>query len=50
MATVEEATRCIEKLNGIDLHGRNMRVDFSTTQRPHEPTPGAYMGHRRPGT
>lgn len=50
MATTEQATMCIEKLNGVDLQGRNMRVDYSTTQRPHDPTPGAYMGHKRPGT
>ena len=49
MATTEQATMCIEKLNGVDLQGRNMRVDYSTTQRPHDPTPGAYMGHKRPG-
>lgn len=49
MATTEEATLCIEKLNGVNLHERNMRVDYSTTQRPHDPTPGAYMGYKRPG-
>lgn len=48
MSTVEEATRCVNELNGLDLNGRRIRVDYSTTERPHAPTPGEYMGHRRP--
>ncbi|EIW70743.1 hypothetical protein TREMEDRAFT_28739 [Tremella mesenterica DSM 1558] len=48
MRTVEDAERCIEKLNGLMLHGRAIRVDFSATQRPHAPTPGEYMGVKRP--
>ncbi|KAK0498305.1 hypothetical protein EDD18DRAFT_83317 [Armillaria luteobubalina] len=47
MATVEDATRCIAELNGVDLNGRRIRVDYSVTDRPHAPTPGEYMGHRR---
>ncbi|KAI0047282.1 RNA-binding domain-containing protein, partial [Auriscalpium vulgare] len=47
MSTVEEATRCIAELNGLDLNGRRIRVDYSVTDRPHAPTPGEYMGHRR---
>ncbi|EGO01519.1 hypothetical protein SERLA73DRAFT_120183 [Serpula lacrymans var. lacrymans S7.3] len=47
MSTVEEATRCIQELNGVDLNGRRIRVDYSVTDRPHAPTPGEYMGHRR---
>ncbi|KAF8632396.1 hypothetical protein AX17_004837 [Amanita inopinata Kibby_2008] len=47
MATVEEATRCIQELNGVELNGRRIRVDYSVTDRPHAPTPGEYMGHRR---
>ncbi|KAF8514822.1 hypothetical protein BU17DRAFT_30699, partial [Hysterangium stoloniferum] len=46
MSTVEEATRCIQELNGVDLNGRRIRVDYSVTDRPHAPTPGEYMGHR----
>ncbi|KIM83960.1 hypothetical protein PILCRDRAFT_818992 [Piloderma croceum F 1598] len=49
MATVEDAGRCIAELNGIDLNGRRIRVDYSVTDRPHNPTPGEYMGHRRSG-
>ncbi|KZT74527.1 RNA-binding domain-containing protein [Daedalea quercina L-15889] len=47
MSTVEEAGRCIKELNGVDLNGRRIRVDYSVTDRPHAPTPGEYMGHRR---
>ncbi|KAG9006612.1 hypothetical protein FRB94_000538 [Tulasnella sp. JGI-2019a] len=47
MNTVEEATACIEKLNGIEIDGRRLRVDYSVTERPHQPTPGEYMGTRR---
>jgi len=49
MATVEDAGRCIQELNGVDLNGRRIRVDYSVTDRPHAPTPGEYMGHRRSG-
>jgi len=31
MSTVEEATRCIVELNGVDLNGRRIRVDYSVT-------------------
>jgi len=47
MSAVEEATKCINELNGVDLNGRRIRVDYSVTDRPHAPTPGEYMGHRR---
>ena len=30
--------------NGIEIDGRNIRVDFSITKRPHSPTPGVYLG------
>lgn len=48
MRTTEDAARCIEKLNGLSLHGRNIRVDYSATQKPHSSTPGQYMGAKRP--
>lgn len=48
MRTVDDAARCIEKLNGLSLHGRNIRVDYSATQKPHSSTPGQYMGAKRP--
>ncbi|KAH9921537.1 RNA-binding domain-containing protein [Epithele typhae] len=47
MSTVDEAARCIKELNGVELNGRRIRVDYSVTDRPHAPTPGEYMGHRR---
>jgi len=33
-----------ERLNGAELDGRRIRVDYSITQRAHTPTPGVYMG------
>ena len=33
-----------EALNGIELDGRKIRVDYSITKRAHTPTPGMYMG------
>lgn len=29
-----------------ELHGRNIRVAFSTTTKPHQSTPGQYMGFK----
>ena len=48
MRSTADAERCIEKLNGLMLHGRPIRVDFSATQKPHQPTPGQYMGEKKP--
>ncbi|KAK4689065.1 transformer-2 protein, partial [Tremellales sp. Uapishka_1] len=48
MKSTEDATRCIEKLNGVLIHGRAIRVDFSATRKPHQSTPGEYMGIKRP--
>lgn len=47
MSTVEDAARCVAELNGVELNGRRIRVDYSVTERPHQPTPGEYMGLRR---
>ncbi|KAM0786808.1 hypothetical protein ACM66B_002240 [Microbotryomycetes sp. NB124-2] len=47
MDSIEDADRAIADLNGVDLHGRRIRVDYSATTRPHEPTPGQYKGIRR---
>merc|ERR1711935_1107400 len=41
---VEDATEAREALNGVELDGRKIRVDFSITKRAHTPTPGMYMG------
>ncbi|KAJ2955206.1 hypothetical protein NQZ79_g8763 [Umbelopsis isabellina] len=43
----ESATKAIEATNGMEIDGRNVRVDFSMTRRPHTPTPGEYMGEKR---
>lgn len=48
MKTVPDATRCVESLNGLNLHGRSIRVDYSATRKPHQPTPGQYMGEKKP--
>ncbi|TIA97015.1 hypothetical protein E3P81_03599 [Wallemia ichthyophaga] len=50
MASIEDADKCIQALNGVEIHGRNIRVDFSATKRPHSPTPGQYMGVKRAST
>jgi len=42
--TVDDASEAREALNGIELDGRKIRVDFSITKRAHTPTPGMYMG------
>lgn len=44
MTHVSGAEECKERLNGSELDGRRIRVDYSITQRPHTPTPGVYMG------
>lgn len=47
MKDVQDASACISELNGLDLHGRPIRVDYSVTTKPHQPTPGQYMGNKR---
>lgn len=47
MRDVQDASACISELNGLDLHGRPIRVDYSVTTKPHQPTPGQYMGSKR---
>jgi len=42
--SVNSAKHAKEKLNGIEIDGRKIRVDFSLTQHAHAPTPGVYMG------
>ncbi|RKP05413.1 hypothetical protein THASP1DRAFT_32749 [Thamnocephalis sphaerospora] len=43
---IEDATAAREGTNGMKLSDRELRVDFSVTQRAHDPTPGLYMGER----
>ncbi|XP_052864364.1 transformer-2 protein homolog beta-like [Anopheles cruzii] len=42
--TETEASAARLNCNGLQIHGRRIRVDFSITDRPHSPTPGVYMG------
>ena len=42
--TVEDATEARKMMDGKELDGKPIRVDFSITKRPHTPTPGMYMG------
>lgn len=42
--SVDEATKAKNACNGMKLHGREIRTDYSATKGPHEPTPGRYMG------
>ncbi|VDP54812.1 unnamed protein product [Schistosoma mattheei] len=32
---------------GLELHDRIVRIDYSYTERPHNPTPGIYMGKEK---
>lgn len=41
---VDDAAEAKRKMNGTDLDGKKIRVDFSITKRAHTPTPGMYMG------
>ena len=48
MRDTDGAAKCIENLNGMVLHGRAIRVDYSATSKAHAPTPGEYRGEKRP--
>jgi transformer-2 protein len=41
---VSAAEAAREAMNGADIDGKMVRVDFSTTKRAHSPTPGFYAG------
>jgi len=43
---LESAKEAVERMNGKELDGRNIRVDFSLTKSGHERTPGVYRGSR----
>eukprot|EP00485_Elphidium_margaritaceum_P007892 CAMPEP_0202708524 /NCGR_PEP_ID=MMETSP1385-20130828/20710_1 /ASSEMBLY_ACC=CAM_ASM_000861 /TAXON_ID=933848 /ORGANISM="Elphidium margaritaceum" /LENGTH=453 /DNA_ID=CAMNT_0049367521 /DNA_START=866 /DNA_END=2231 /DNA_ORIENTATION=+ len=47
-ANASDADKAKEALSGAELDGKQIRVDFSLTKRPHEPTPGTYLGRRFP--
>jgi len=42
--SVEDAKVAKEQCSGMKINGKNIRVDYSITQRAHTPTPGIYMG------
>ena len=40
----EDADEARNVLNGMEVDGRKVRVDYSITRRAHTPTPGTYLG------
>ena len=49
---VEDAEKAREAMNGTEISGFKIRVDFSITSAAHKPTPGVYFHHgkaTRPG-
>lgn len=42
--TINSASEAREATNGADLDGRCVRVDYSISDRGHNPTPGEYRG------
>lgn len=44
---VDEAIEAKEQLHGSELDGSAIRVEFSISNREHNPTPGVYMGAPR---
>ncbi|CAG8725502.1 7918_t:CDS:2, partial [Ambispora leptoticha] len=43
MDSIHDAYNAKDKTNGMELNGKNMRVDFSLTRKAHTPTPGDHM-------
>merc|ERR1711931_554246 len=44
MESITDAEEAKERLDGEEVEGQRIRVDFSITKRAHTPTPGKYMG------
>lgn len=42
--SLEDAKAAKESCSGMEIDGRQIRVDYSITERAHTPTPGCYMG------
>ena len=40
----KDAIEAIENMNKTELDGRTITVEMSKRNRPHKPTPGAYLG------
>lgn len=45
---VQDAVAARERVHGLELDGASIRVEFSISNREHQPTPGVYMGSYRP--
>ncbi|XP_055641819.1 transformer-2 protein homolog beta-like [Toxorhynchites rutilus septentrionalis] len=43
---IEGASIAKAQCNGMMVHEKTIRVDYSITDRPHTPTPGMYMGNK----
>eukprot|EP01125_Pyxidicula_operculata_P008798 TRINITY_DN291_c0_g1_i1.p1 TRINITY_DN291_c0_g1~~TRINITY_DN291_c0_g1_i1.p1 ORF type:complete len:196 (+),score=30.67 TRINITY_DN291_c0_g1_i1:23-610(+) len=43
---VDEATKAKSDLDGRRIDGNIVRIDYSKTPGPHDPTPGRYLGKR----
>jgi len=41
---IEDAVDAKKDAAGLDVHGHQIRIDYSITKRAHSPTPGVYMG------
>ncbi|BES96707.1 Hypothetical protein NTJ_09520 [Nesidiocoris tenuis] len=41
---LDDARNAKEQCSGMEIGGRQIRVDYSITERAHTPTPGIYMG------
>jgi len=48
-SSIHEAVHAKHSLSGAHMHGRPIRVDYSTTARAHSPTPGVYCGRDKGG-
>ncbi|XP_058823537.1 transformer-2 protein homolog beta-like [Topomyia yanbarensis] len=46
---LHDASAAKVRCNGMVVHERTIRVDYSVTERAHTPTPGIYMGERSAG-
>ncbi|KAG5463170.1 MAG: hypothetical protein BJ554DRAFT_1324 [Olpidium bornovanus] len=38
------AENAVQSANGIELHGRTMKIEIARSTRPRTPTPGRYVG------
>ncbi|XP_055534543.1 transformer-2 protein homolog alpha-like [Wyeomyia smithii] len=42
--SIEDAKVAHAQADGIEIGDRRIRIDFSATEKPHDPTPGVYFG------